>query len=38
LLRIIDNNINPPVIPVIVDPCVIDPTQPYCHKPYNGPV
>jgi RHS repeat-associated protein len=36
-LRMMDNNINPPAIPFIVNPCVIDPTQPYCHRPYNGP-
>lgn len=35
LLRIMDNNINPPIIPVIVPPCTVDPIQPYCHKPYN---
>ena len=35
LLRIMDNNINPPMIPVIVPPCTVDPIQPYCHRPYN---
>jgi RHS repeat-associated protein len=38
LLRVIGNNIdNPPAVPLIVNPCAIDPIQPYCHKPYNGP-
>jgi RHS repeat-associated protein len=38
LLRGIDNNINPPVVPIIiVNPCVVSPMQPYCYSPYNGP-